>query len=120
MFFLSLGRLPEALGILLKGGLYLDSRGTRCTGWGRAMCVFYPLSVLPSSWWGLQLDRELGRLLRMYLALQWRDHEPWVAGKSPRAQMVVEHRTGLRMKVVFHFLWVEREATGAGEGAQAW
>ena len=48
------------------------------------------------------------------------DHEPWVAGKSPRTQMVVEHRTGLRMKVVLHFLWVEREATGAGEGAQAW
>lgn len=124
VFFLSLGRLPEVLRILLRGGLYFDSRGTRRTGWGRAVCglliVFYPLSVLPSSWWGLQLDRELGRLLRMYLALQWWDHEPWVAGKSPRTQMVVEHRTGLRMKVVFHFLWVEREATGAGEGAQAW
>lgn len=34
--------------------------------------------------------------------------------------MVVEHRTGLRMKVVFHFLGVEGEATAAGEGAQAW
>lgn len=32
--------------------------------------------------------------------------------------MVVEHGTGLRMKVVFHFFWVEREATTAGEGAQ--
>lgn len=56
----------------------------------------------------------------MHLALQWWDHEPWVTGKSPRTQVIVEHRTGLRMKVVFHFLWVEGEATAAGEGAQAW
>lgn len=56
----------------------------------------------------------------MHLALQGWDHEPRVTGKSPRTQMVVEHRTGLRMKVVFHFLWAEGEATAAGEGAQAW
>ena len=34
--------------------------------------------------------------------------------------MVVEHGTGLRVKVVFHFLRAEGEATAAGEGAQAW
>lgn len=54
------------------------------------------------------------------MALQWWNHEPRVAGKCPWTQMVVEHRTGLRMKVVFHFLGVEGEATAAGEGAQAW
>ena len=34
--------------------------------------------------------------------------------------MVVEHGTGLRVKVVFHFLRAEGEATAAGEGAEAW